>query len=131
MKPATKRVFTLLAVPVLASALAGCGGVAVSGPGYTSVYDDYGYVGPWDGGRVEVAGGYFVEPPRGRPDQDRHNEDRGRPGAAAPERNRPPEHQAPPQHAAPVQRAAPRAIPSIPSNPRPAPQRAGNDKNKH
>jgi hypothetical protein len=131
MNLAAKHVFTLLALPVAALVLGGCGGVVVSGPGYTPVYGDYGYVGPWDSGSVEVEGGYFAAPPRGRSDGDRRDEDRRRPEAPAPERSRAPERPAPVQHAAPVQRAAPRAIPSIPSNPRPAPQRGGDDKNKH
>ena len=130
MKPAAKRIFTLLALPVVALVLNGCGGVVVSGSGYTPVYGDYGYVGPWDSGGVEVERGYFVAPPNGRSDGDRRDEDHSRPEAAAPERSRIPERAAPVQHAAPVQRAAPRPIPSIPSNPRPAPQRGGNDKDK-
>jgi phage tail tape-measure protein len=130
MKPAAKRVFTLLALPAIALVLGGCGGVAVSGRGYTSVYGDYGYVGPWDSGGVEVEGGYFVAPPYGRSGGDRRDEDSRRREAAAPERGRTPERPAPVQHAAPVQRAAPRPIPSIPNNPRPAPQRGGNDKTK-
>jgi hypothetical protein len=136
MKPADKRIFTLLAFPVIALVFGGCAGVAVSGEGYTSVYGDYGYVGPWDNGRVDVEGGYFVAPPRGRSDGDRRDEDRRRPEAAPPERNRTPERPspvqrpAPAEHAGSVQRTAPRPIPSIPSNPRPASQRGGNDKDK-
>jgi hypothetical protein len=125
MTPAAKRIFTLLGLPAIALVLGGCGGVFVSGPGYTPVYGDYGYVGPWDNGGVEVEGGYFVAPPYGRSDGDRRRE------AVAPERSRAPERQAPVQRAAPAQRAAPRAIPSIPNNPRPAPQRRSDDKNKH
>ena len=130
MKPAAKRVFILLALPAFALVLGGCGGVAVSGRGYTSVYGDYGYVGPWDSGGVEVEGGYFVAPPYGRSGGDRRDEDSRRREPAAPERGRTPERPAPVQHAAPVQRAAPRPIPSIPNNPRPAPQRGGSDKTK-
>ena len=103
----------------------------VSGPGYTPVYGDYGYVGPWDSGRVEVEGGYFVAPPYGRSDGDRRGEDNRRRDAVAPERSRTPEPQAAVQRAAPAQRAAPRPIPSIPNKSRPAPQRKSDDKNKH
>ena len=130
MKPAAKRIFTLLALPVVALVLNGCGGVVVSGSGYTPVYGDYGYNGPWDNGGIEVEGGYFVAPPYGRSDGDRRGEDSRRREAVAPERSRAPERQAPVQRAAPAQRAAPRAIPSIPNNQRPAPQRGDNDKNK-
>jgi hypothetical protein len=131
MKAAAKRVFTLLALPAIALIFGGCEGVVMSGPGYTPVYGDYGYVGPWDSGRVEVEGGYFVAPPNGRSDGDRHGEDSRRRDAVAPERSRTPEPQTPVQHAAPAQRAAPRPIPSIPNKSRPAPQRESNDKNKH
>jgi hypothetical protein len=137
MKPAAKRFFTLLALPAIALILGGCGGVLVSGPGYTPVYGDYGYVGPWDNGGVEVQGGYFVAPPYGRSDGDRRGDDSRRREAVAPERSRTPEPQAavqrsaPVQRAAPAQRAAPRPIPSIPNKSRPAPQRENNDKNKH
>ena len=130
MKPAAKCILTLLALPAVAFVLDGCAGVAVSGEGYTPVYGDYGYVGPWDSGGVEVEGGYFVAPPYGRSGGDRRDEDSRRREPAAPERGRTPERPAPVQHAAPVQRAAPRPIPSIPNNPRPAPQRGGSDKTK-
>jgi hypothetical protein len=142
MKPATRWVFALLALPAMAFTWGGCQGIAVAGNGYEPVYADYGYVGPWDSGRVEVEGGYYAAPPFGRPDQDRRGENSGRREAAPPERSRAPErpapvqqpapvqhaapvqHPAPVQHAAPVQQAAPRPIPSIPNNPRPtAPQR--------
>ncbi|HZL47238.1 MAG TPA: hypothetical protein VFC28_13520 [Opitutaceae bacterium] len=129
MKPAAKCILTLLALPAIAFVLGGCAGVAVSGVGYTPVYGDYGYVGPWDTGGVDVEGGIFVAPPYGRPDRDHRDEDNRR-EHAAPERSRAPEHTAPVQHAAPVQRAAPRPIPSIPNNPRPARQGGGNDKSR-
>ena len=130
MKPALKSIFTLLALPAMALLLGGCGGVSVSGSGYTSVYGDYGYVGPWEGGGVDVDGGYFVAPPYGRSDGDRRGGDNHR-EAVAPAQNRSQERQAPAQRAAPAQHAAPRPIPSIPNNSRPAPQRGGDDKNKH
>lgn len=141
MKPATRWVFPLTVLPAMALIIGGCQGVAVSGEGYTTVYADYGYIGPWDTNRVQVEGGYYAAPPFGRPDQDHRNEESRR-EAAPPERGRAPERPAPVQHpapaqrptsgqhAAPVQHAAPRPIPSIPNNPRPAPQRGGNDKNK-
>jgi hypothetical protein len=106
MKPTVRRVFTLLALPAIAFVLGGCVGGGRSGRGYTPVYGDYGYVGPWDNGGVEVEGSFFVAPPNERPDRDRRRE------------------------AAPVQRAAPHPIPSIPNSPRPARQRGANDKDK-
>jgi hypothetical protein len=114
MKPAANRVFTWLALPALAFVLGGCVGFAVSGYGETPVYGGYGYVGPWESGRVEVEGGHFVAPPYGRSDRGR-DEDSRRREEVAPERR------------APVQRAAPRPIPSIPNNPRPARQSEGKD----
>jgi hypothetical protein len=160
VKPAGVFVITLLALPAAAVVLAGCQGVAVSGYGYTPVYGDYGYVGPWDGNRMDVEGGYFVQPPYGRPyrnqrDEDAHRGDHrdggGRPESPAPERGRPPEHQAPDRHEAPVQRPAPvhreapvqhatpapvqrqapRAIPPIPNQPRPVQSRGGDHRTKH
>ena len=113
MKPAAKRVFTFVALPALALVLGGCVGFAVSGYGETPVYGGYGYVGPWDRGRVEVEGGYFAAPPYRRSDRGRRDEDSRRREAVAPERR------------APVQRTAPRPIPSIPNNPRPAHQSGG------
>ena len=53
MKPAAKRVFTLLALPAIAFVLGGCLPF-LSGYSETPVYGEYGYVGPWDSGRVEV-----------------------------------------------------------------------------
>ncbi len=113
MKPAAKRVFTLLALPAIAFVLGGCAGFAVSGYGETPVYGGYGYVGPWDSGRVEVEGGYFVAPPYERSDRGRRDEASRRREEAAPERR------------APVPRTAARPIPSIPNNPRPARQSGG------
>jgi hypothetical protein len=113
MKPAAKRVFTLLALPAIAFVLGGCVPFVVSGYGETPVYGDYGYVGPWDSGPVVVEGGYFAAPPYGRSDRGRRDEGSRRREEAAPERR------------APVQRTAPRPIPSIPNNPRPARQRGG------
>jgi hypothetical protein len=119
MKPDAKRVFTLLVLPAIALVLGGCLGVAVSGyGGPTPVYGDYGYVGPWDSGRVEVVGGYFAAPPYRRSDRDHRDQNSRHRGEATPER------------AAPAQRAALRPIPSIPNNPRPARQRGGNDRNQ-
>ena len=113
MKPAAKRVFTWLALAAVAFVLGGCVPFAVSGYGETPVYGEYGYVGPWDSGRVEVEGGYIVAPPYGRSDRGRRDEGSRRREEAAPERR------------APVQRTAPRPIPSIPNNPRPARQSGG------
>ena len=115
MKPAANRVFTWLALPALAFVLGGCVGFAVSGYGETPVYGGYGYVGPWDRGRVEVEGGYFAAPPYERSDWGRRDEGSRRREEVAPERR------------APVQRTAPRSIPSIPDNPRPPHQRGGQD----
>ena len=115
MKPAVNRVFTWLALAAIAFVVGGCVGFAVSGYGETPVYGGYGYVGPWDRGRVEVEGGYFVAPPYGRSDWGRRDED---------SRHR---EEVAPQRSAPVQRTAPRAIPSIPNTPRPAHQREGKD----
>jgi hypothetical protein len=138
MKPAAKRVFTLLALPAIAFVLGGCVGFPVSGYGEMPVYGGYGYVGPWDSGRqVEVEGGYFVPPPYGRSDRGRRVEveegyfaappygrsDRGRRGEYSRRRE-----EAAPERRAPVQRTAPHPIPSIPSNPRPA--RQSRDKNQ-
>jgi len=108
MKPAAKRVFTVLALPAIAFVVGGCLPVVVSGDGETPVYGDYGYVGAWDHSPVEVEGGYIVAPPYRTSDWGRRDEDSRRREAVAPERR------------APVQRTAPRPIPSIPNNPRPA-----------
>ena len=113
MKPAAKRVFTLLALPAIAFVLGGCLPFVVSGYGETPVYGEYGYVGPWDSGRVEVEGGYVVAPPYRRSDRGRRDEGSRHREEAAPERR------------GPVQRTAPRPIPSIPNNPRPARQSGG------
>jgi hypothetical protein len=131
MKPAAKRFLASLALLTFAFVLGGCGGIGVSGPGFTSVYGDYGYVGPWDNGPVVVEGGYFVAPPRDRSDRDRRDDDRRKVESSPQDRGRPPEHASPDQHAAPAQRAAPRSIPSIPTKSRPAPQRSDNGKDKH
>jgi hypothetical protein len=113
MKLAGKRVFTIVALPAIAFVLGGCLGFAVSRYGETPVYGGYGYVGPWDSGRVEVERGYVVAPPYGRSDRGRRDEDSHRREEVAPERR------------APAQRTAPRPIPSIPNNPRPARQSGG------
>lgn len=118
MNPPAKHVFISFALPALAFVLGGCGDIAVSGYGYTPVYGDYGYVGPWDRDQIVVEGAYFGAPPYRSPDRDRRE-------APAPQRR------AVPERAAPVQRAASRPIPSIPNAPRPAPQRGGNDKDRH
>jgi len=101
-----KRVFPLLTLPAIAFVMGGCL-VGVRGYRETPVYGDYGYVGPWHSGQIEVEGGHFVPPPYGRSDRE-----------AAPERT------------APAQRPAPRPVPSIPNNRRPERQRGGNDKNQ-
>lgn len=124
MRTAATCALTLLAFPAIALVWEGCQAVAVSGEAYTPVYGDYGYVGPWDRGRVEVEGAYLVAPPYGHPDEGRRDGDnRGR-EAPPPERSRTAERPTPVQH------APSRALPSIPNNPRPAPQRGGNDKNR-
>ncbi len=112
MKPAARRVFTLLALPAIAVVLGGCVGFAVSGYGETPVYGGYGYVGPWGSGPVEVEGGHFAAPPYGRSDRGRRDEDSRREEVA-------------PEGRAPVPRTAGRPIPSIPNNPRPARQSGG------
>jgi hypothetical protein len=153
----------LAALPAILLAVSGCQEFAVAGGGYTRVYGDYGYVGPWEGGRVDLEGVYLAPPPYQQFDRGRPEENRRR--AEAPERGRGPEHgasvqhpapvprpgpvehrvpeqrpapvqhpapapraapvgpRAPEQRAAPVERPAPRPIPSIPNNPRPAPER--------
>ena len=151
----TRGALALLAVPAIVLAWAGCNGIVATETEYTPVYGDYGYVGPWDGSRVDVEGGYIVAPPYGAPDHDRRDEDRRRQEAPPPERGRAPEHQpaeaprpgpeprrAPESHpapaphpvqaphAAPAPRAPSRPIPSIPNNPRPSPQGGGNARNK-
>lgn len=115
MKPAANRVFIWLVLLALAFVMGGCVGFAVSGYGETPVYGGYGYVGPWDRGRVEVEGGHFAAPPYGHSDRGRRDEDSRRREEVAPVR------------LAPVQRMAPRSLPSIPNNPRPARQRGGQD----
>jgi hypothetical protein len=136
-----KRVFPLLTLPAIAFVMGGC---LVGVPGYreTPVYGDYGYVGPWYGGQIEVEGGDFVRPPYGRSDGDRRDDDSRRRERAAPERtygrsdrdrrdddSRRREKVAP-ERIAPAQRPAPRPIPSIPNNPRPERRRGGNDKHQ-
>ena len=111
-----KRVFSLLALPAIAFVVGGCL-VGVSGYPETPVYGDYGYVGPWYSGQVDVEGGYFVPPPYGRSDRDRPDDDRRGRERAATERT--------------VQRPAPLSVPSIPNNSRPERQRGGNDRNRH
>lgn len=135
-----------LVLPAVALVWAGCAAVVVSRRGYTPVYGDYGYVGPWDGSQVQVAGGYFVAPPfappgRGprreesrrpverMPEQGRATERRA-PERRAPERRAPESRPAPTPPAASVQRAPSRAMPSIPNNPRPERRRNSNDKNR-
>jgi hypothetical protein len=117
MKLTAKRVFRLLTLPAIAFVVGGCL-VGVSGYPETPVYGDYGYVGPWYGGQIEVEGGYFVPPPYGRSDRDRRDDDSRRRERAESERT------------APAQRPAPRPVPSIPNNPRPERQRGGNDRNR-
>lgn len=121
MKSVAKHIFTLLTLLVIAFALGGCGGVAVSEYGYTPVYGDYGYVGPWVSGPIVVAGGYFAAPPYGRPGGPPRNENH-RPPKAGAGRN---------HNHAPAQRAAPHPIPSIPDHPRPAAPRGGGGNNQH
>jgi hypothetical protein len=113
-----KRVFLLLTLPAIAFAMGGCL-VGVSGYRETPVYGDYGYVGSWSSGQIEVEGGHFVPPPYGRSDRDRRDDDDSR------RRER-----AAPERTAPAERPAPRPVPSIPNNPRPERQRGGNDKNQ-
>jgi hypothetical protein len=113
-----KRVFPLLTLLAIAFVVGGCL-VGVSGYRETPVYGDYGYVGPWYSGQIEVEGGHFVPPPYGHSDRDRRDDDSHRREHAAPERTAQP--QRPP---------APRPVPSIPNNPRPEHQHGGNDKNQ-
>ena len=146
----------LAALPAILFAVSGCQGIAVAGGGYTRVYGDYGYVGPWEGGRVDLQGVYLAPPPYQQFDRGRQEEHRRPAEAPVPERGRGPErgafvqhqapaphpgpvehrvpeqrpapveHRAPEQRAAPVEHPSPRPIPSIPNNPRPARER-GND----
>ena len=116
MKPAANRIFTWLVFPAIGFVLGGCVGFAVSGYGETPVYGGYGYVGPWESGRVDVEGGYFAVPPYRRSERGRRAEDSRRREEPAPERR------------ATVPRTAGRPIPSIPNNPRPPRQSGGKDR---
>jgi hypothetical protein len=118
MSSATKRAFTLLALPAIALVLGGCTGFAVSGYSETPVYGGYGYVEPWHSSPVVVEGGHFVAPPYERSDRYHRDEDSRR------------REEAPSQRAAPVEREARHPIPSIPNNPRPEGQRGGNNRNQ-
>lgn len=129
MKPVAKHILSLAVLPATVLMLASCAGVEVSGSAYTPVYGDYGYVGPWDRGRVEVEGGYIAAPPYGRSDRDR-KDDHDRRDDHGPRREEPaPERNRVPEHSAPVQRTPPHIIPSIPNNPRPPPHRDGKERN--
>ena len=108
MKPAGKRVFMLFGLLTIGCVLGGCF-VPVSEYGETPVYGDYGYVGPWYNGEVEVQGGYIVAPPH------RHWE----PEERGDHRNGRREEHRRPEEAAPGRRAPNRRIPSIPNHPRP------------
>lgn len=112
------RVLPLLTLPAIVFVMGGC---LIGVPGYreTPVYGDYGYVGPWYGGQIEVEGGHFVPPPYGRSERNRRDDDDSH------RRDR-----AAPEHTAPPRGPAPRPVPSIPNNPRPERQRGGDDKNQ-
>ncbi len=74
MKRAVAGAVVLLALPAIAVVWSGCQGFVVT-HGYTEVYGDYGYVGPWDDGPVEVVGWSIEPPPYRRPDWDHRDDD--------------------------------------------------------